>query len=76
MAGLDPEVRRARVQLLRDLRRDQDPYSLSRGQVSRFVSEQPHTFGVVADQECVSVCADDTIPDHGNRPDGDVSVFA
>lgn len=48
-------------------------YSLRQGDAIWFVSEQPHTFEVVDDQQCVSVWAD-TIPDH--RHDGNESLFA
>jgi transcriptional regulator with XRE-family HTH domain len=39
-----------------------------------FLSDQPHTFGVVGDDECVSVWAD-TLPIHTSTRDGMAPVF-
>jgi len=40
-----------------------DTYRLGPGDGIWFLSDQPHTFSVVGDEECVSVWAD-TLPDH------------
>jgi transcriptional regulator with XRE-family HTH domain len=50
-------------------------YLLGAGDGIWFVSDQPHTFTVVGDEECVSVWAD-TLPDHAGASVEMTSVFA
>lgn len=50
-------------------------YLLGPGDGIWFISDQPHTFSVVGDEECVSVWAD-TLPDHPSGAHDMSSVFS
>ena len=50
-------------------------YLLGPGDGIWFMSDQPHTFSVVGDEECVSIWAD-TLPDHPGSSSDMPSVFA
>ena len=52
-----------------------ETHRLSRGDGIWFISDQPHTFTVVGERECVSVWAD-TLPDHAPDPSSVVSIFS